>query len=119
MYSDGMKATTATHGREVCGECGLRSAAGEPNCAALRDALRARDFEDPVVYWQHHLLAVDTYCVQHSPYVELAKSLAADLCGLCVALEHANDPVLLKGIQLWLNTYRKLRKPSCPPSPAI
>jgi len=71
-------------------------APGRPNCAALRDALLARDFEQPVLFWRHHRLAVDTYCVQHSSYVESAKSLAAHLCGLCVAFEQNNDPTALK-----------------------
>jgi len=109
-----MTTATSTDGHEVCSECGLRSGPGEPNCAALRDALLARDFEQPVLYWKDHRLAVDTYCLQHSSYVESAKSLAAHLCGLCVALEHANDPVILKGIQRWLDSKPKLLKPALP-----
>ncbi|HXP87751.1 MAG TPA: DUF5946 family protein [Bryobacteraceae bacterium] len=98
----------------VCGECGLRSLPDAPDCAALRDAVFARDFEQPALYWRHHRLAVDTYCVQHSSYVKSAKSLAAHLCGLCVALEHGNDPVLLQQNYLWLNAGVDLRKPALP-----
>lgn len=54
------------------------------------------------------------YCVQHEPYVKSAKSLAAHLCGLCVALEHGNDPVALERIHLWLNTNPRLEKPALP-----
>jgi hypothetical protein len=92
----------------------LRAAAGEPNCADLRDALLARDFEQPALYWKYHRLAVDAYCVQHAAYVKSAKSLAAHLCGLCVALEHDSNATTLKGIQQWLSTNPTLHKPELP-----
>jgi hypothetical protein len=90
----------------TCPDCGLRANPGEPDCAALRDALLARDFEQPALYWRHHRMALDAYCVQHSAYVESAKSLAAHLCGLCVALEYNNDAATLGGIQRWLPVFR-------------
>jgi len=99
---------------EVCEECGLRTEHGDPDCAALRDLLLARDFEQPALYFGRHRLAVDSYCVQHSPYVRSAKSLAAHLCGLCVALERDNDPVLLDGVQRWLSTNPPLDRPDLP-----
>jgi Family of unknown function (DUF5946) len=101
-------------GEEICTECGMRAAPGQLNCAALRDALLARDFEQPVRYWQYHRLAVDAYCVQHSSYVKSFKSLAAHLCGLCVAFEHNNDAKRLTQLQLWLSTNPKLPKPELP-----
>jgi len=97
-----------------CAECGLRTAAGEPDCAGLRDLLLARDFERPVLYFGKHRLAVDSYCVQHSPYVRSAKSFAAHLCGLCVALERDNDLALLGGLQRWLSTNPPLVRPGLP-----
>jgi hypothetical protein len=99
---------------EECLECGLRSAAGAPNCAELRDLLFARDFEQPALYAKHHRLAIDCYCVQHSPYVLSAKSLAAHLCGLCVALERGNDRELIDGIQRWLSSNPAIEKPQLP-----
>ena len=99
---------------EICSDCGMRAAPGQPNCAALRDALLARDFEQPLRYWKHHRLAVDAYCVQHSPYVKSFKSLAAHLCGLYIAFEHNNDPRKLEQLQLWLSTNPKLPKPELP-----
>jgi len=99
---------------ELCSDCRLLTRPGAPNCAALRDALLARDFEQPALYWQYHRLAIDAYCVQHSAYVESAKSLAAHLCGLCVAFEHSNDATTLSGIQKWLSTNPKLQKPELP-----
>jgi len=105
-----------TDAERRCAECGLRTAPGENDCAALRDLLFARDFEQPALHWQHHRLAVDTYCVQHEPYVRSAKSLAAHLCGLCVAIERGNDQALLGGIHGWLNTNPQLEKPDLPAS---
>jgi hypothetical protein len=99
---------------QVCAECGVRTAAGEPDCAGLRDELFARDFEQPALYGRQHRLAVDCYCVQHSSYVRSAKSLAAHLCGLCVALERDDDQALLTGLQRWLSTNPGLAKPDLP-----
>jgi|SRR5580700_3163453 hypothetical protein len=109
-----MRKTSSIAGGENCPECGLRSGLGEPNCANLWDLLLARDFEQPVLYGKYHRLAVDAYSTQHSPYVESAKSLAAHLCGLCVALEQNNDTTKLKRLQLWLSTNPKLPKPELP-----
>ena len=99
---------------DACHGCGLRAKGEEPDCASLRDALLARDFEQPMLYWKVHRLAVDTYCVQHPSYVESAKSLAAHLCGLCVAFEHGNDPAKMKRLQHWLSTNPRLSKPDLP-----
>ena len=95
-------------------ECGLRSAAGERSCPELRDLLFARDFEQPALFGRRHRLAVDCYCVQHSPYVLSAKSLAAHLCGLCVALERGNDQQLLASLNRWLSTNPRFEKPTLP-----
>jgi hypothetical protein len=99
---------------DICAECGMRSRVGRLNCSGLRDILLARDFEQPVRYWKYHRLAVDAYCVQHSSYIASPKSLAAHICGLCVALEQNNDPNKLKQLQLWLSTNPKLPKPVLP-----
>jgi hypothetical protein len=114
LYTGFVKMTDSLASGEICPECGMRSGLGQPNCAALRDVLLARDFEQPALYWKYHRLAVDTYCVQHSSYVKSSKSLAAHLCGLCVALEQNNDPNKLKRLQLWLGTNPKLPKPELP-----
>ena len=95
----------------ICNDCGLHTAAGEPGCDALRDELLARDFEQPALYWRFHRMAVDAYCLQHPAYVASAKSLAAHLCGLCVALEHGNDAAKLRKLQQWLSTNPKIQKP--------
>ena len=110
-----MRKTISKADEESCPECGMRSGLGEPNCATLWNLLLARDFEQSVLYGKHHRLAVDTYCMQHSSYVESAKSLAAHLCGLCVALEQNNNTNKLKRLQLWLSTNPKVPKPELPP----
>jgi hypothetical protein len=99
---------------QVCPDCGFRPKPGEPGCAALRDALLARDFERPALFWPYHRMAVDAYCLQHPSYVASAKSLAAHLCGLCVALERANDAAQFRQLQLWLSTNPKIDKPDLP-----
>ena len=98
----------------TCQDCGLHSQRGEPGCSELRDQLLAPDFERPVLYWRYHRLAVDAYCVQHAPYVESAKSLAAHLCGLCIALEMDNDEEAMRRVQQWLNMNPGLDKPPLP-----
>jgi hypothetical protein len=113
-YTHLLNMTDSPAHEEICAECGMRSRVGQPNCFALRDILLARDFEQPVPYWKYHRLALDAYCVQHSSYVASSKSLAAHLCGLCVALEQNNDPNKLKQLQLWLSTNPKLPKPVLP-----
>lgn len=97
-----------------CAECGLRTAAGARSCPELRDLLFARDFEQPALFGRQHRLAVDCYCVQHSSYVLSAKSLAAHLCGLCVALERGNSQELLTSLNRWLSTNPHLDKPDLP-----
>jgi hypothetical protein len=98
----------------VCPECGLRSGAGELRCEEHRDVLLTRDFEQPVLFWRFHRMAVDAYCVQHSPYIASAKSLAAHLCGLCIAIERGNDAEALSQLQRWLSTNPKIEKHALP-----
>ena len=101
---------------ESCPECGLRTAPDQPTCVQMFDALLARDFEQPVPYWRFHRLAVDAYALQHEPYVKSAKSLAAHLCGVCIALEHRNDADLLDQLQRWLSTNPAITRPELPRS---
>src|SRR5688572_19282548 len=97
----------AEHGRVVtlasgqC-ECGLRPLARQPSCATRRDRLFARDVEQPGLYWRFHRLAVDAYCLQHESYIKSAKSFAAHLGGICIALEHGNDPGVHQSLVQWL-----------------
>jgi len=98
----------------TCQDCGLHSAPNEPSCAELRDLLLARDFEQPASYWRYHRLAIDAYCVQHAAYVESAKSFAAHLCGLCIAMEMGNNEAAMRALQQWLSMNPDLDKPALP-----
>jgi hypothetical protein len=103
-------ARTVTRADGSC-ECGWR---GGRACGALRDALVARDFEQPALYWRFHRLAVDAYCVQHEAYVRSGKSFAAHLCGLCIAFEHGGDQALHRRLVQWLSTNPAIRRPELP-----
>lgn len=59
-------------------------------------------------------MAVDAYCLQHSGYVASAKSLAAHLCGLCIAFEHDNEQAAFRQLQRWLSTNPKIQRPPLP-----
>ena len=59
-------------------------------------------------------MAVDAYCLQHAPYVASAKSLAAHLCGLCIAFENRNDAAALRQLQRWLSSNPRIQKPALP-----
>jgi hypothetical protein len=59
-------------------------------------------------------MAVDAYCLQHAPYIESAKSLAAHLCGLCITFENGNDAESLRRLQQWLSGDLKMAKPALP-----
>jgi hypothetical protein len=83
-------------------------------CAQMWDGLIARDFEQPARYWQFHRLAVDAYSLQHEPYIRSANSLAAHLCGACIAFEHGSDSALLARLQKWLSTNPSVTRPELP-----
>jgi hypothetical protein len=59
-------------------------------------------------------LIVDCYSLQHDRYILSARSLAAHLTGVCIALEHRGDEVLLRAVQGWLGRIRDLAKPAVP-----
>jgi hypothetical protein len=101
-------------GETVCPECGLRTTNGAATCTALWNQLLGRDYAQPALFGRFHRMAVDAYCLQHAPYVESAKSLAAHLCGMCIALEHGNDSEMLRRLQQWLSGNPKFTKPSLP-----
>lgn len=98
----------------ACAECGLQTRSDEPTCTQIFDALIARDFEQPAISWKYHRLAVDAYSLQHESYVRSAKSLAAHLCGACIAFEHGNDAAVLARLQKWLSTNPAILKLELP-----
>lgn len=57
-------------------------------------------------------LRVNTYCMQHPyPYMISAKSFAAHFLGLCITVDHHDDPYLLKAIQNWKFGTGRIQKP--------
>ena len=52
--------------------------------------------------------------MQHAAYIESAKSFAAHLCGLCIAIETGNDEEAMRALQQWLSTNPDLDKPALP-----
>ena len=90
--------------------CGLASAV---ECKEHFDEILAKEFSD-YRYARIHRLTVDTYSLQHpDPYMISAKSFAAHLAGMCCAMEHENDPDLMRALQQWLNGKREdLEKPA-------
>lgn len=86
----------------------------ENECQALFHEILAREFSD-VRYAEVHRLTVDAYSMQHPDrYMLSAKSYAAHLTGLCVAVEHGSSPKLLRKLQDWLNGRKELPKPGIP-----
>lgn len=89
--------------------CGLPSA---ERCTELFHASSIRELED-FRYAKMHRLKVDTYCLQHPDiYLVSAKSFAAHLVGVCIAIEHGSNPFLLKALSAkWLDGKVELQKP--------
>jgi hypothetical protein len=73
-----------------CSGCGVQIEGGTAGCRALFDGLALRRFSE-LAYAQLQFKMVDTYAVQHpDEFCSSAKSLAAHLCGLCIAQEQRN-----------------------------
>jgi len=96
-----------------CAGCGLLTSSGTEGCQTIFNELGARAYSD-VSFGRVHRLLVDTYCLQHPPYIESAKSFAAHLLGVCAALEHENNPAIVNAIHHWLNGTARLEKPGLP-----
>ena len=90
-----------------CPECGARGAATVEACAQRFNALGLERFDDSELATDWRLV-VDCYAVQHDDYIRSARSLAAHLTGVCIALEHRGDEALLRAVQQWLGRTRDL-----------
>jgi hypothetical protein len=97
---------------QACAGCGLVTPTGTASCQAIFDELAARAWSD-VAYGRIHRLAVDVYCLQHpDAYMESAKSAAVHILGVCAALEHENNPLIVHMIHKWFNGPSKIEKPA-------
>jgi hypothetical protein len=96
-----------------CPECGAAGAATVEACAQRFNALGLERFDDSELATDWRLV-VDCYAVQHDAYMRSARSLAAHLTGVCIALEHRGDEALRRAVQQWLGRTRDLVKPAVP-----
>ncbi len=81
---------------------------------ALFNEILVKEFSN-FCYAKVHRLAVDAYSLQHpGQYMISAKSYAAHLTGLCVAMEYEGSPELLRILQVWLNGKKELQRPGIP-----
>ncbi len=98
---------------QSCPGCGLITPSGFDGCQTIFNELSARAMELP--HARFHRQFVDIYCLQHpDPYMVSAKSMAAHVCGVCVAVEYGNDQSLIGAIHLFLNGPARFAKPPVP-----
>jgi hypothetical protein len=97
-----------------CPGCGLPK--GPDACQSLFHELAAVASTD-LRFGRYHRQAVDTYCLQHPPYIASAKSLMAHLGGLCITFEYRNDPAAHSVLLKSLNGKPSLARPAIPKSP--
>jgi uncharacterized protein DUF5946 len=84
-----------------CSQCGAPLA--DPECDRLFHELGLR-LQGDLLLLPLRTQLVDAYCCQHEPYIRSAKSYAAHLAGLCLALEHdQSGPQASVLISRWLN----------------
>ena len=94
--------------RCTCGQ------ASKNECKQMFDEILAKEFSD-YRYSRVHRLTVDAYSLQHpDKYMKSAKSFAAHLTGMCVAMEFEGNPDLLRALQQWLSGTIDLPRPEPP-----
>ncbi|MDQ6858911.1 MAG: DUF5946 family protein [Chloroflexota bacterium] len=96
-----------------CPECGAPGAGSAEACAQRFNGLGVERFDDSELASDWRLI-VDCYSLQHARYILSARSLAAHLTGVCIALEHRGDEALLRAIQQWLSRTQDLVKAAVP-----
>lgn len=88
--------------------CGLPSS---EECQELFHGSSIKEYSD-FQYAKTNRLKVDAYSLQHPDvFMVSAKSFAAHLVGMCIAMEYHNDQRLMRALQKWLNGKRELEKP--------
>jgi len=98
----------------ACPSCGSLPVAAFADCDAMWDHLLAESFSN-FAYGRFHRAIVDAYSLQHpEEYCESAKSYAAHLTGMCIAVEHSGDGRVNAAVQCWLSADPKIDKPMVP-----
>jgi hypothetical protein len=88
--------------------------AGFAGCGAMWDHLLAESFSN-FAYGRFHRAIVDAYSLQHpDEYCASAKSYAAHLTGMCVAVEYGGDDGVNTAVQRWLSAGPQIDKPAVP-----
>jgi len=96
---------------EKCPDCGV-PVGGREECQKLFDEVIAREFSSPA-YFGVHRITVDCYALQHPDrYCASFKSFAVHLSGLCCAMEHRNDPAMLRAIHIGLDGRHARSRPA-------
>jgi hypothetical protein len=94
-----------------CEYCDAQNVGGYEGCRLLFNEITAQSLSS-AVYFAVHRAAVDCYALQHPEYFcASAKSYAAHLSGLCVAIEYNRSIEVNAAIQKWLNGPIGLQKP--------
>src|SRR5438309_1779666 len=95
-----------------CPDCGA-PLGGREGCDAAFHELGARAFADSGFSYRRRAI-VDAYCLQHPAYILSLKSFAAHLCGLCAAVERADDARAERAIWSDLRLPPDAAKPEMP-----
>lgn len=94
-----------------CEHCGAIVLGGYEGCRSLFNGITAQSFSS-APHFAVHRAAVDCYALQHPEYFCIsAKSYAAHLSGLCVAIEYNSSIEVNATIQRWLSGSMDLDKP--------
>ena len=97
---------------EPCEFCDAPGVGGYEGCRLLFNEITAQSFSS-AEHFTVHRAAVDCYALQHPEYFCVsAKSYAAHLSGLCVAIEYNRSVEVNAAIQRWLSGSIKLMKPA-------
>ncbi len=97
---------------EICEYCGAIVIGGYAGCRSLFNEITAQSLSG-ATYFAVHRAAVDCYALQHPEYFCVsAKSYAAHLSGLCVAIEYHHSTEVNAAIQKWLSGSIDLDKPT-------
>jgi hypothetical protein len=93
-----------------CEFCGAIVAGGYEGCRSLFNEITAQSFSS-ASHFTIHRAAVDCYALQHPEYFCIsAKSYAAHLSGVCVAIEYNSSVEVNAAIQKWLSGSIDLQK---------
>jgi uncharacterized protein DUF5946 len=94
-----------------CEFCGAMVIGGYDGCRSLFNEVTAQSLSS-AAYFAVHRAAVDCYSLQHPEHFCVsAKSYAAHLSGLCVAIEYNRSVEVNAAIQKWLSGSIDLQKP--------